>query len=627
MDRPREYILQVTPAGRKVRARSGESILSALGRAGVHIFNPCGGDGTCGRCLVLIKDSPKGEARQVLACQEEVGADLHVHLPSASRMEPSGNGHVAHKAGPIDFPDPSGSPRVRAVPLDVASAEERAGLSDWDALEQALADEGVQRVEPTLSALTDLPSAVREDDGSATAIVARSAGDVDSLTAILPASEPRKVWGLAVDLGTTGLTVALADLDSGETLGCLTALNPQVTHGPDVISRIIAANRGGVREQQELAAGAIEALAARLCERRGGSLSDVHDVVVSGNPTMIHLLVGLPPKYLRLAPYVPVAHRLPPLRAWDMGLELHPEAQLRVLPGISSYVGGDIVAGVLATGLDHAAEPTLLVDLGTNGEMVMGCADWMMGTAASAGPCLEGGGIECGGPAVPGAVEAVTIADPEDAPGLDIIGDASPDCVCGTGLVDLVAELQRTGVVTPAGELLADASPRVGGDGSEAYYRLVTPSEAQASGGRELHISQTDIRNLIQAKGAIFAAVETLATTVGMDLTDIGSIMLAGGLGSRLDAESVVRIGLMPDVPRDRIHFVGNTSLGGAMSCLLHDDAGDRAEEIASGITPIDLGQVPEYMDSYTASLFLPHTDQGRFPSVARGAEEVTAES
>jgi uncharacterized 2Fe-2S/4Fe-4S cluster protein (DUF4445 family) len=341
---------------------------------------------------------------------------------------------------------------------------------------------------------------------------------------------------------------------------------------------------------------------------------------LAGNTVMTHLLLGLPPEFIRLEPYTPTVLAPPVLSAAEIGLGICPEAPVELAPCVGSYVGGDITAGLLCT--DMALEThsvSLFIDIGTNGEIVVGNTDFLMSCACSAGPAFEGGGIECGVRAAAGAIERVAV-DPETArPSLSTIGDETPVGVCGSGMIDLLANLLRTGWVDRKGELdRTRASEHIEIAGKRARYILVPAGESAT--GRPISISETEIDNVIRAKAAIYSAAALMLERIGLGFDDLDTIYIAGSFGRFLDLDQAIAIGMIPDLPRHAYRYLGNSSLTGTFMTLVSRAHRRRQLEIARRMTNIELSTIPEYMDQYTAALFLPHTDAERFPTIAGAA-------
>jgi uncharacterized 2Fe-2S/4Fe-4S cluster protein (DUF4445 family) len=330
---------------------------------------------------------------------------------------------------------------------------------------------------------------------------------------------------------------------------------------------------------------------------------------------MSHLLLGINANYLRTEPYIPAFFELyPPFDPAQIKIPLAPTAKMSIAPNIGSYVGGDITAGTLACMMWDSPEMSLLIDLGTNGEIVFGNSDFMMACACSAGPAFEGGDISCGMRATDGAIEACTIESDTMRPILTVIGGQGqkPIGLCGSGLIDVVAELFRTGMINGKGKFIRDGDRVRRGEYGIASYVLAYAQESAT--GREVTINEVDIDNFIRAKGAIFSAVMSLITPLGFTPEDIEAVMVAGGIGSGISIKNAIRIGMLPDLPEEKYSYIGNSSLAGAYAMLISAEAEAKVREIAKNMTYLELSTQSGYMDEFIAACFLPHTDQTLFP-------------
>jgi uncharacterized 2Fe-2S/4Fe-4S cluster protein (DUF4445 family) len=520
------------------------------------------------------------------------------------------------------LPEPGETtPPVSAVMLQVPPATVETGYGDLERLALALAPwrggpltEGLRC---SLSLLRRIPELLRADDGRVTALVADE-GDAVRLVDLLPGADPTAHLGAACDLGTTTVALHLVDLASGEILATRSAYNRQASQGADVITRIDYARKPGhLEELRQLALTTINGLLAQACEAAGRELGRIHCFTMAGNTTMVHLLLGLPPSHIREAPYVPVTNGPPTLTARDVGLLGHPEARVLFAPGVGSYVGGDISAGLLATRAARSDEGVFLfMDIGTNGEIALGTDDWMVTCACSAGPAFEGSGIRCGMRATEGAIERVSLSPDGETVTYDVVGNGRPCGICGSGLVSLLGELLCRGIVDRGGHLLPESGcSRVVAAGATLGF-LVEGSGNTASGA-DLVLTEPDIENLIRSKAAIYAGCDLLLEKVGLTWESVASVVIAGGFGRFLDVERAILLGLLPDLPLSRFHYVGNSSLAGAYLMLLSGEMRREVVRLAAGMTYVDLGSEPGYMDRYVGALFLPHTDLGRFPTVA----------
>jgi uncharacterized 2Fe-2S/4Fe-4S cluster protein (DUF4445 family) len=493
---------------------------------------------------------------------------------------------------------------------------------DWGRLETALRKAaGVQRLDTSLAQIRELGPVLRSSGWriALTYDTGREANGTARLIRVQSASEAEDeaLCGLAIDIGTTTVTVWLVDLLTGAVKYQGSEYNQQVTRGEDVISRIIygSKNDGGV-ELRDLVLQTINGLVDAACKKTSVVAKEIVKATVSGNSTMMHLLLGIPPESIRLEPFITPINHLPLLRASDVGITMNADGIVDPLPGVASYVGADITAGVLSSGLRSSAETNLFIDIGTNGEMVLGSSDWLVTCACSAGPAFEGAGVLHGMRADTGAIEEVWIDGKTHEPTSRVIGNVAPRGICGSGLISLVAEMFVTGVLDKGGHVnqtLSTTRVRRGLHGAE--YVLAWGAETES--GEDIVITRVDIDNLLRAKAAIYAGFNVLADGVGIPLESAERVLIGGSFGKYINVEKAIDIGLLPDRPWERFDFLGNTSVRGAYLALLDREARAEIAEIASSMTYIELSADNSFYEAFTSALFLPHTDLSRFPSVA----------
>ncbi len=427
------------------------------------------------------------------------------------------------------------------------------------------------------------------------------------------------LWGAAIDIGTTTVTVWLVNLVSGEVLTQVSEYNGQIKRGEDVISRIVYADReNGAIELQNLIVSTINSLIKTACKRvRDYELSplEVVKVTVAANSIMTHLFLGIPARYIRLTPFVTVANEIFKLTAKEVGLIICPDGIIDCLPGVASYVGSDITAGVISSGMDDTSQITLFMDVGTNGEIVLGSREWMVSCACSAGPAFEGAGVINGMRATAGAIEEVWINQSTYEPEYRVIGNGKPKGICGSGLISLLAEMFMSGLVDRAGNINLNLGSKRIREGENGLEYVIAWGE-QTEHGKDITITHVDIDNLIRAKGAIYAGYSVLADSVGVPMELIEQMLIGGSFGKYINVEKAVQIGLLPDLPWDRFQFLGNTSVRGAYLSLLDQDSRQRIRDIASRMTYIELSADNSFYEAFMSALFLPHTEQNRFPSV-----------
>ena len=643
------------PADKTVTASTGALVTDALRQAGLEILQPCGGQGRCGRCAVIVESGAPSvrrrsairlttadvEAGYALACQSVIEGDAAIFIPEQETLERRLVTDKTARRIAVPFPyDSARDQTVRAFSLSLDPPNLDNAVDDFARLEGALAAHDIHDLEVPLQLLRELGPRLREADWQVTAIVEtdnwRQPDGPPRLIDLRGRKEredPAGLYGVAIDIGTTTVSVHLVNLLTGEAVDTAAEYNGQIARGEDVISRIIYANKnGGLGELGGLVRGTINEVINRLIQRNHIEPGHIYKAAVAGNTTMMHLFLGLPPASIRLTPYIPAVNQPLPLLASEVGLEIHPLATVDCLPGVASYVGADITAGVLASGLADTDELTLFIDVGTNGEMALGNKDWLVTCACSAGPAFEGAGVVCGMRATRGAIEEVWINGQTFEPTYRVIGDTKPKGICGSGLISLVAELFITGVVDKGGNFAVGAglasapmragarpaptgSPRLREGEHGPEYVIAWASETGT--GRDIVITKVDIDNLMRAKAAIYAGFTVLAQSVGVDLADVQKLLIGGAFGKYINVEKAVQIGLLPDMPWDRFHFLGNTSVLGAYMALLSREARSQIKAIAEKMTYIELSADNTFYDAFTSALFLPHTEMSRFPTVA----------
>jgi len=495
-------------------------------------------------------------------------------------------------------------PLTRKVLLQLEPPRLGLNQADADRLADALARVVGGTPDIPLGVMRGIPAVCRDGEWRVTATLGRTEQGWRLVT-VEPGNTVARHFGVALDFGTTTVAAQLVDLATANVLGTAADRNGQVSFGEDILTRIHhAGTPEGLRELQRAALDTVNDLVDRLARAAGITGHAVTAVAVAANTTMVHLLLGLDPSRICREPYIPVVNRPGFLRAGEIGLAVHPEAVVYCLPSVGSYLGGDAVGGILVSGMHRGPELSLFVDIGTNGEIVLGNKEWLVACAGAAGPALEGGVVRAGMMALPGAIERVRIDPRTRRVTYRTIGDLPPLGLCGSGLVDCLAEMLLAGIVDRSGRFT---------DGADRF--TVVPARESGT-GRDIVITQTDIANLLRTKAAVTAALETLLDAVGCRLQDIACFYAAGAFGQHLDVESAITIGLYPDLPRDRIVRLGNSALEGARRVLLSSSDLREVEEIARRITYFELNVNQEFMQRFAGSRFMPHTDLDLFPTV-----------
>ena len=623
----------------QIECSAGDNLLELARRANVAIDAPCSGNGSCGKCRVkLIEgelDTVKSrhitdeefEAGWRLSCNSKVKTDCAVFVPDIagayrSRMKTADLSYPREIAifeacqaklreSGIGFTNDF---RALDITMDPPSLEDT--MPDNERLTWAIrARTGAETVKIPFTVMARLARTLREHDFHVCVKGTLKDGAFSCMTVCDPADTA--LVGCAIDIGTTTVTMVLADLQTGKILAKGSSGNGQIRYGADVINRIIEQGRPGGRKklQDAIVQETLNPIIANLCRSAGISARSILRLSIGANTTMNHLALGMDAEPVRMEPYIPSFFSWEGLLAGDLKLPVNPLAPVIIAPNIGSYVGGDITAGTLASGIWDRDEMSLFIDLGTNGEIVFGNRDFLMSCACSAGPAFEGGDISCGMRATDGAVEAATIDCATMEPTLDVIGEPGQKVVgiCGSGIIDIISELYRCGIINARGQFVREGRRIFRDAHGMGRYALVFPEESET--GREVSINEVDIDNFIRAKGAIFSAIDVLLQSVDMTVECIDRVYVAGGIGSGINMKNAVNIGMLPDVELEKFRYIGNSSLAGAYAMVISDEANARCAEVAANMTYLELSTYPGYMDSFVAACFIPHTDRSLFPN------------
>lgn len=628
------------PHNKKINVADGENLIHAAMEAGVHINASCGGEGVCGKCRVIIEDgSVDGGITEKLsdedlekgyrqACLSKVKGDLVVRIPIESTVDAGvlnlqSTPRYTARIRQMDFEELKEKglfvPPVEKKYLELPEPSAQDNLSDVTRLVSHLKlkyDE--HRLEVFLPVIQKIPDVIRKNGFRVTATLARPVrdGGKTRIINIQAGDTTDRNYAIAMDVGTTTIYGQLLDLKTGEILAQHGDFNGQISYGEDVISRIIYAEKPeGLERLNEVVIKTINKILSKIIRRSGIDPDEISTITLAGNTTMTQLMLKVNPKYIRRSPYVPASTLYPPIRAADLGMDLGDHVTAMVYPEISSYVGGDIVAGVMGSGMYRYETLTLYMDIGTNAEIVIGNKDWLACAACSAGPAFEGGGLKFGMRAEKGAIEDFSI-DPFTLEPMNItIGNVRPKGICGSGLITAVATMFEMGIIDNSGKFNRDLkTPRIREVDGVYEYVLAWADESQID--RDVVLSEIDIDNFIRAKGAMYSGYMTLLEEVGLSIFDIELIILAGGFGSYVDLEKAMAIGLLPEIDSDKVIFIGNGSLMGAKMSSLTNRIRKDVAEVTKKMTNFELSETPSYMNNYVASLFLPHTDINQFPKL-----------
>lgn len=635
-------VVRFLPDDVVVEIPDGQFLLDAALEAGVFIRAACGGSGACGHCKVRVLsgsveflmtekiDAAARAAGYVLACQSRLRGDVTVEIPQAK---------VGRKVIPRDEAErmrltarPMESPTIHEInpmtirvfvqPKPPSSLD---NVSDDERVMRALrVDHNYFPVTTDLNLLRQLPTEVRKDDWKFTASleVDDCAGSDMPRYRLCRVSSGDLAFpptAMAIDIGTTSLWGELVNLETGQVLARASRYNPQISMGDDVISRIVfALKKDGLEKLQKHVAKGLNEIVEETTRLAGLPIESISYMVAAGNTVMTHLFLGLYPKFLRESPYVPAAQNVDPVPASALGLNLPPQSFVRVFPGVASYVGGDIVSGVLANGMWDSDEMTLFIDIGTNGEIVAGNRDLLMTASCSAGPAFEGGGLEYGMRAAPGAIEGVLIDPDTLEPMIKTIDAKAAMGICGSGIINIISHMLKIGILNQNGKYSHDLKTgriREGRSGLE--YVICWAKESGLN--EDIVLTEVDLDNILRAKAAMFSGYACLLDKIGLGVDALDRVIIAGAFGSFINLDHAVTIGLLPDIPRDKFSFIGNSSLKGARLAAIDRKLFERSREIARAMTNIELSEDPAYMDNFMAALFLPHTRSELFPSVRPG--------
>ena len=639
-----EHQVIFMPSGRRGQVRAGETLLDAARQLGVEIESICGGRLTCAKCRVrieeghfakhgiasaaahvsppdareasLLAEAPDGDGACRLSCSAHVTGDILVYVPEESRAHKQ----VIRKSATARLIDVE--PSVRQVYVEVDHAELGEHRGDWGRLQAALAEQWqLSDLTIDLPALRRLQPALRSGNWAVTVILWGEREVID----VQPGYK-EGLYGLAVDIGSTTVAGHLCDLRTGEVLATEATMNPQVTYGEDLMSRVSYAmtNPGGLDKMHAAIIEALNSLAARAARAAGRQLRDIHDAVFVGNTTMIHILLGINPQELGGAPFALATRDAVDVKARELGLRFHPGANVHVLPAEAGHVGADHVGVLLAEEPYRQDEMTLLVDVGTNAEIVLGNRHRLLSASSPTGPAFEGAQIRFGMRAAPGAIERVRI-DPQNwAARFRVIGEerwsdtwqSGPDApvetqprhlaagICGSGIIEVVAEMFLAGIIRGDGRFDPDQPhERVVWEGKRGAYVLATGD--QTANGQPILVTQDDVRNIQLAKAALYAGAKLLMNRMGV--AEVERITLAGAFGSYIDPQYAMLLGLIPDCPLDRVTAVGNAAGDGARIALLNRHKRAEAAEIARWVTYVETAVDPQFQDEFVGAIHIPH--------------------
>ncbi|HID96133.1 MAG TPA: DUF4445 domain-containing protein [Candidatus Latescibacteria bacterium] len=609
----RKFEVVFQPDGVVAQIGPGTTILDAALSVGIHIEGPCGGKGTCHKCKVTVKggvSEPSSMETQHLsrqeidvgyrlACQAEVTGDAIVHVPLATRLTAQ---KILDHGVRIDVPPTA---NVKKYPLKLTRPSLEDQRSDFERIRDTMSEGGVSTV--SLDVLRRIPGLLRGNDFHITAVVLG-----DELVDVERGDTSNANYGIAFDIGTTTLVGYLVDLVTGTQTGVSATMNPQSAYGDDVISRIsfVTEHKDGLERLHSKVIDAINGMIDDLCQQGEIDPNNIYEVTVAGNTCMHHLFLGIDPRNIGPSPFVPVVSEPMCVQAKELGLQINPRGRVYTLPNVAGYVGADIVGGILATRLWESNRIKLLIDIGTNGELVLGSRDGLIACSTAAGPAFEGARISCGMRAAPGAIDRVAL---DGDVVYTTVGDIKPRGICGSGLLDIAAEMLRTGVLDPTGRMMDETSLKdLSGpireriDRSEDGLRFLLVKGEETEQGHPVYITQKDIRELQLAKGAIFTGIQLLKKELALDDDDLSEVLLAGAFGNYLNKHSALKVGLLPPVGADRVRSVGNAAGEGARMALISTEERKKAEEIAKRVQYIELSGRKDFMENFAENMLFP---------------------
>lgn len=633
------------PYNRTIEVEDGEILIKAALEAGVHINASCGGAGVCGKCRIILEqgDIDGGISEMLsqediaknyrLACMSKVKSDLVVRVPVESYVDASvlnlksSPRHTAEiKAFDFEELKEKGLfiPPVEKKYLELPVPSAHDNIPDLTRLINYLnIKHDEHRLVVNLDVIRKIPGILRKCDFKVTATIVRPVRKHgrSQIVNIEPCDTMARNYAVAMDIGTTTIYGQAIDLNAGKVMSEYGDFNGQISYGEDVISRIaFAEKQGGLEKLHQVVINTINKILKKIIKRAGIKKDEITTITLAGNSTMTQLLLEINPSHIRLAPYVPAANFYPPFSASEIGIDLAPHTIALVYPGISSYVGGDIVAGVMGSGVYRTDKLTLYMDIGTNAEIVVGNKEWMACTACSAGPAFEGGGITFGMRASKGAIEDFSINPVTYEPMIMTKGNVKAKGICGSGLITIVAQLFETGVIDNRGKFNRDLdTDRI--RATDGIWEYLIVRKELTGIDRDITINEPDIDNLIRAKGAMYSGALTLLEEVGLSITDVEQVFLAGGFGSYIDLEKAMTIGLLPEMEPEKIIYIGNGSLRGCKMNALTNSFRRQVSDVVKMMTNFELAETSSYMDHYVAALFLPHTELNYFPRLKKRLE------
>jgi len=615
--------------GKTAKLLHGNSILDAAKKVDIEISAVCGGHGLCGKCRVVVKEGsqnlePVSHLETMSLSREELAAGYRlacstllnhegtivVEVPPESRVEQQ-RLLVAGIETPV-----SRHPSIKKLLIHLSKSSIENVKSDAEILLEGLSNQGQPTARIGYDALIRLPTALREGDWSVTVALR----DDREIIGVQPGDTTNASYGLAVDVGSTKVAAYLLDLNEGKVVATASTPNPQIPYGEDIISRVLYASMSekNLKQLQGVIIASINKLLLDTCKSAGVNVSEVYDAVLVGNTVMHHIFLGINPRFVALSPYPPAISSSVSVRAKDIGLRINPAANVYVPPNVAGFVGADAVADVLATELYKSKQLSIMIDVGTNTEIVLGNDQRTISCSAASGPAFEGAHIEFGMRAEPGAIENVYIDPSNLEPGFKTVGDARPRGICGSGIVDAVAAMLKTGIINNFGLINTKLNSRRIQKEVDRVPQYVLSYKEENDVQHDIAVTQLDVQEIQLAKAAIYSGAAILMKHLHVEPREIQKVFLAGAFGTYVDPQSAVIIGMYPDVPLERVQFVGNAAGSGARMALLSREVRDNSAMIAHRIGYVELAADPSFQREFTEALQLPHKDLKRFPTVAQ---------
>jgi len=623
-----EPLVQFQPQGSKVPSRKGRTLLELATEAGLSVESICGGVGVCAKCKVIVRSgigsvtpvsSSEKEAIEPLelasgmrlACQAVVCGDGHivVEVPQSSQR-----GHhrllvagIERKVRPL--------PAVTKIVLKLPPATLKDLRADDDRLLGILSRKAKGRIHIAPGVHGHLPGALRKNDWTATVTLLSKS----EIIMVEPGDTSGQLYGVAVDIGTTKVVAYLVDLGTGSLLGSESMPNPQIPFGEDVIARITYATRNedGLWKLQTSIASGINRLILSLCEAQDTTPYDILETVVVGNTAMHHIFFGIPPQHLAAAPYAPAVRTSLCVDPSHVRINMYRFGKVSSLPNIAGFVGADAVADLVASGLYDDRKIGMMIDIGTNTEIIAGNRDRLICCSCASGPAFEGAHIRFGMRAATGAIERVWIDPDSHEVKLRTVDDAPPRGICGSGIVDAVAELFKNRLIDPSGRIKVSSESGRTRKGPKGLPEFVLAPAVESTMGVDITITQHDIQEIQLAKAAIFTGVSILMKKLRLRASLIDRVYAAGAFGTYVDAASAITIGMYPDVPLERISFIGNAAGSGARMCLKSTKMRDLADDLSKRVGYVELAAERDFQTEFAQAMFLPHRDLSRFPAAA----------